>query len=93
VVVHIPAKDVGRPFGTRTIEAGGATPMSPQNGLAGMATPGANSMVFLSTEEKRPAISRVDPNSTSADAQSGPRSGGQSVLPQMTGHLLDHLRQ
>jgi hypothetical protein len=39
--------------------------MSPQNGLAGMATPGANSMVFLSTEEKRPAISRVDPNSTS----------------------------
>jgi hypothetical protein len=35
---------------------------------------------------------RVDPNSTSADAQSGPRYGCQSTLPQMTGHLLDHLR-
>ena len=27
---------------------------------------------------------RVDPNSTSADAQSGPRYGCQSTLPQMT---------
>jgi hypothetical protein len=41
MVVHVAAEDVGRALGTRPIDGGGATPMTPQNGLVGTTTPGA----------------------------------------------------
>jgi hypothetical protein len=35
------------------MEGGGATPMTPQNGLVGTATPGANSISFLAGSKKK----------------------------------------
>src|SRR5882762_5556891 len=48
----LPPNTLGGPLGTLPIEGGGATAITPQNGLAGTATPGANSIIFLAGSKK-----------------------------------------
>ena len=48
----LPPKTFGGPLGTRPIERGGATPMTPQNGFTGTLTPGANSITRLAGSMK-----------------------------------------
>jgi hypothetical protein len=48
----LPPKTLGGPLGTRPMDRGGATPITPQNGFAGTTTPGANSIALFAGSKK-----------------------------------------
>jgi len=52
----LPPKTFGGPLGTRPIDGGGATPITPQNGLAGTTIPGATFNCFLGRVEEQHVV-------------------------------------